>query len=571
MPNLKSLVVKNLYRLNPLRWISGAWRRFRNWRRARFSELDYVVFSLGGEIPALPESRSWIQTRIFGETPLSLWEIDEAFTRIAKDARIKGVILSLHTPALSLADMQTLRDSILRLRESGKRVIAYAQMYDLSTYLLASACEQILMQHGGEVAVTGLAQQSYFLKDALDAVGIKMDVIAITPYKGAMDQLSRSEMSPEGREQLEWLIDSRYNLIVSAIAESRLLSPDAVREMIDNAPYLDVSALEKGFIDALLYEEDLPAHLQADHLLEWDKARRKLLIDAPKPIGKYVAILPITGMMMPGEGGEPPIDIPIPIPFIGGERAGDVSIVQQIRALAADENAAAVVVYIDSGGGAAIAAEAMTAALHTLGKDRPIVAYMNGVAASGGYMVACPAKHIVAQPGTITGSIGVVMAKAVTGSLEEKLLIKSTTITRGANADLYSTSAPFTEAQRAHVRASIEHTYQQFITEVAKSRGMTLEAVDAVGGGRVWTGVQALDRGLVDELGGLREAVSKARQLANLPADTPMHVFEADQDEWLPPLAAKVTDPAASITYLLDGARGLLNGQALTITPLEIR
>jgi len=236
-----------------------------------------------------------------------------------------------------------------------------------------------------------------------------------------------------------------------------------------------------------------------------------------------------------------------------------------------DERVGAVVLYIDSGGGAAIAAEAMTSALQELAKMHPVVAYMNGVAASGGYMVACPAQWIVAQPGTITGSIGVVTAKPVTGGLEEKLLFKSFSFLRGANADLYSSSAPFTDDQRAKVRTAIEYSYRQFIEMVAAARHTTPEAIDAIGGGRVWTGEQGLANGLVDELGDVRAAILKARVLGDLPERTPSVLYSSRKLSGLPPMAAKIIDPAAGVKRLLDNARGVLNGRAQLIMPFEIK
>ncbi len=578
--------------LNPIRYAARALRFLLNRWRLRDHEIDYILIPIQGAVPPLPEQRSWFQQRLFGEPPISLWEIDDAFHRIAADPRPKGVILQLRDPALSLADLQTLRGSIARLRAQGKRVIAYSQGFQLSDYLLASAADTIIMQPGGELATIGLFQQAYFFKDALASVGISLDVIAITPYKGVYDQFSRDSLSPEGRAQLDWLLDSRFDMIVNDIASSRGIDHLAVRHMIDTAPHLDVTALEKGYIDALLYEEGLPAYLETEHLRDWDEVRHRLILpdrqsrivwnapasanqpvpkaDAPSS-GKYIAVLPITGLMLPGEGGSPPIDLPIPIPFIGADRAGDVTVVQQVRALLKDERAAAVVLFIDSGGGAAIAAEAMTAALDELAKDRPLVAFMNGVAASGGYMVAAPARWIVAQPGTITGSIGVVTAKPITGDLESRLLIHSVTLMRGANADLFNTSVPFTDSQRAQMRASIEHAYRQFIEKVAHSRRMTPEAVDAVGGGRVWTGAQALEHGLVDQLGDLRAAIAKAREFANLPDSAPVMLFNSGHNDYIPPIAAPAANPAAGLRYLLDNARGILNARAQTIIPFIIK
>ena len=472
------------------------------------------------------------------------------------------MILRLNGLALTLADLQTLRGSILRLRAAGKRAIVFAQSYTLAQYYLASAADEIILQPGGDLMTVGLHQEATFLKDALALIGVQLDVVAISPYKGAYDQFSRAEISPEGREQLEWLLDSRYDQIVNGIAEGRKELAEAVRGLIDSSPHVDQAALAAGYVDALLNEEDLAAHLKIKHLILWKDAEKKLLIQRRPRAEKYVALLKVGGLMLPGESANPPVSLPIP--FIGGERAGDQTVVRQVRALAKNKSAAAVVLFIDSGGGAVVAAEAMTSALQALAKTRPLIVFMNGVAASGGYYIATPARWIVAQPGTITGSIGVITAKPVAGGLRDKLSIHTLEFTRGANADIFSDSAPFSEAQRAQMRASIEHIYQRFIGLVADSRKLTVEAVDAVGGGRVWTGEQALEHKLIDQLGDLQAALAKARELAQLPADAPVALV-AGKSKPLPPVA----DPAAALRYPHENARALLNGAAQVLMPLE--
>lgn len=546
------------------------WLALRNRQRLRHKQLDYITFTLPSTLPPLPEARGWLRQKLQGAPPLSLWEFDRMLQRIADDPRPQGLVLTLRGVAMPLADLQTLRGSLLRLRERGKRVVCYSPSYDLASYYLASAADEILMQTGGDLMTLGLRQQALFLKDSLNAVGVSLDVVAISPYKGAFDQLSRSGISPEGQAQLEWLLDSRYDILVNDIAAGRGISPDAVRAMIDTAPHLDTTALASGYVDGVMFEEGLPAHLNTKHLVDWKQAKRRLIVK-PKPrVGdKYVAVLRVGGLMIPGESGEPPGGFRLPLPLIGDERAGDITVVRQVRNLMKNKAAAAVVLFIDSGGGAAIAAEAMASALDELAKDRPLVVYMNNVAASGGYLIAAPAQWIVAQPGTITGSIGVVTAKPVTGDLRQKLLINAVEFKRGANAGLYSDAAPFTDEQRAVVRASIEHVYRRFVERVMRSRRMSFEAVDAVGGGRVWTGVQAHANGLVDELGDLRTALNKARALANLP-DHAAVVMVSGKGKPLPPQLAEAANPAASIEYAMENARLLASGTAQLIMPLTI-
>jgi protease-4 len=254
------------------------------------------------------------------------------------------------------------------------------------------------------------------------------------------------------------------------------------------------------------------------------------------------------------------------VPFVGDERAGDLTVVRQVRNLIRNESVAAVVLFIDSGGGAVIAAEAMTAALDELARTRPLVVYMNGVAASGGYEIAMPARWIVAQPGTTTGSIGVVTAKLVAGGLQDKLHAHSTEFTRGSNAGIYNTREPFSEAQRLKVREGVEHYYSQFIERVAQSRRMSAEAVDAVGGGRVWTGEQALTHGLVDALGDVWTAIAKARELANLPEDVPVTLVSG-KGKPLPPQVSEAANPAAYLEYCLTNAHAIASGTAQALLP----
>lgn len=559
-------MVRRLRWLNPFRAIRWAAFWLANWRRG-FAKLDYVVMILPQTMPALPAQRNWLQRRLRGAPPMSLWELDRLFEQVAADPRPKGVVLHLRGFRMGLADLQTLRNSILRLRRTGKRVVCYAQFYDMASYYVASAGDELILQPGGEVMTLGLRQEAVFLRDALDSLGVSLDVVAISPFKGAFDQFSRSAISPEGRQQLEWLLDSRYDMIVNGIAEGRQQTPAAVRAMIDNAPHLDHAALEAGYVDGVLTEEGLARHLDAKHLAPLDQARRALRLQWRKDSAQYVALLRVAGLMIPGESGGPPGNIPIPIPFVGSERAGDLTVVRQVRNLMQNKQAAAVILYIDSGGGAAMAAEAMTSALEELAKDRPVIVYMNNVAASGGYYIATPARWIVAQPGTITGSIGVITAKPVTNGLWEKLRVNRVEFTRGLNATLYSDAAPFSEAQRAQMQQSITHIYEQFVARVARSRRMTPAAVDAVSAGRVWTGTQAKERGLVDDLNDLRAALDKARQLAGLPDYAPLVMLYGKGKS----LAAQLADdanPAAALRYLRENLSMIANGSAQMLMPL---
>ncbi len=539
--------------------------------RRRMSKLDYVVFYLPARISALPVTRSWLQKRLLGEPEFSLADIDKAFRQLGDDPRVKGIVLIINTLEMPLADLQTLRNSILRIKEKGKRVICSAGNYDLNAYYLASAADEIILQPGGDLFTLGLRSNPVFLKDALNTVGVQMEVVAISPFKSAFDQLARQTITPESEAQLNWLLDSRYEMLLQDIATGRNKSVAEIEALVDCSPHVDQKALEAGYVDALLHEHQLADYLGAEHLKTWDDAEHGVYKPWRKPAPKVVALLPLEGLIVPGKSQTPPLDIPLPIPIVGDSRMGDITIIQQIRRLAQLPNIAAVILFIDSPGGSALASEAISAELNELAKTRPIVAYMNNVAASGGYYIATPARWIVAQPGTITGSIGVISGKPVTQGIFNNLKLNRMEFTRGVNAGILSDATPFNEAQHIQMRAMIEHLYGMFIKRVAESRQMTLEAVDAVGGGRVWTGTQAKAHGLVDELGDLQAALKKARELANLPEDAPLVLPKMKIDEMLLPKLTEKANPAAGLRYLSDSVKTVLNAHAQFLLDWTLR
>jgi protease-4 len=519
-------------------------------------------------MPTLPDQRNVIQQRILGKSPLSIYAFGQALERIAESDTLKGIVLVLPSFAMGLADLQTLRNHLVKFRQSGKRIIAYAQSYEMANYLIASAADTIWLQTGGVLMTTGLIRQQVFLKNALDTVGLEADVVAITPFKSAADQLSRTEPSPESAAQLNWLLDSEYDILTNLIAEGRGISAQEVRAMVDNAPYTDLQAQEKGFISGLTNEEGFSKLLDDAQVLTWEQAESQLPIKVHFD-DEQIAILPLVGTIVNGPSANPPVDIPIPL--VGGQRMGDLTVVQQVRDIMKNESIKAVVLYINSPGGSATASEAMVSALEELAKTRPIVVVMGDVAASGGYYIATCADWIVAQHGTITGSIGVVLAKLINNEMLKKLRFNPFLYLRGENANIFSGSEKFTDPQRDKMRDSIVRIYDVFVQRVADARKKKAEEVDAIGGGRVWTGQQALEHGLVDELGGLEQGIAKARQLAHLPSTTPVRIFRSQQKQPLAAQLAEKVDPAAAVRYWFTGVNALANGKALYLVDYEWR
>lgn len=554
---------------NLVYFLQRLWIHSSNRFRLRTKQLDYVYFMLSDEMPLLPESRNLIQRRLFGEPPLSLWELDRRFERIAQDTRTKGVVLHLRELGLGLADLQSLRDSLQRLRKSGKRVVCYAQEYDLARYYVACGADEILMQPSGFVLTVGLRQEVLYFKDALEQLGIAIESVAISPYKGANDALTRSEPSAEASEQLNWLLDSQYAQLLNGIVEGRNLTESAARDLIDRAPYTAKQALEAQVVDALVTEEQLYQHLQSDSLFTWEDAESLLLTRPRRPQDEYLAILKVEGLIFPGESDVLPGSSPIPVPVVDTSRTGDVTFVRHVRALMEDEDLAGVLLVVDSGGGAATAAESMRSALAELNRKVPIVVFMNNVAASGGYLVSMPARHIVAQHGTITGSIGVISSKPSVGGLRDKLHLKGFEYARGENADILSLTKPFSESQRAWMLKNVQESYEDFVAQVAHGRNMTPDAVDAVGGGRVWTGEQALAHGLVDSLGDLRHALDTLRQLAQVESSIPIALVEGKTKPLVPQVAERA-NPVSTLAFMRQNAHSLLNGQPQWIMPFRV-
>jgi protease-4 len=547
----------------PFRYV---WWLLSSLRRSIGRAPDYVIFVLEDGLPTLPDPPGPFWQRFVSRPRLSVKELGDRFDAISRDRRTKGVVLHLRPVPMSMASLQDMRELVSKLRGADKRVIAWAPFYTTGTYYLASACDEILLMPAGLVRPLGFSSTGVFLADGLARVGIKADFVQISPYKSAPDLLTKSRMSPEQREQVTWLLEANHQELVRSIGESRGVELDAAAKVIDDSPYTDAVALEKHVVDGLLPEEQLPDHLGAGaraRIATWDQARRRLR--APRPTtgrGRYVAIMRIEGTIVDGRTESLPIRPPIDIPLVGQDRAGDLSVVPLARQVAADKNAAAAVLFVNSRGGSSTASEAMRQALELIAKRKPLVIAMGSAAASGGYLVATPGQWIVARPGTLTGSIGVFTGKLVTSQLFSKLLVNRETVAFGKHVTLEGDDDPFTDEERTIVQKEIGRVYELFLESVGSSRRMTRDEVDPVAGGRVWTGSQALERKLIDELGGVDAAVRKARSLAGLKDTTPAREVRAPRRP-VPPRAMPTA--AGLLAYVLEGIGLLSRAPALAV------
>jgi protease-4 len=520
--------------------------------------MDYVVLRVRGPFPErTPEPQRPFPLSLlpWPAPPPSVEAFTHALERLAGDPRVKGVVLLISGLTAGPATLGSLRQAIIRFRESGKRAVAYLHEPSMWPYYLASACDEILAPESAHFQAAGLWAEAVFLKDTLALIGLEADFEAIAEYKTSPDTFRRSTMTEPHREMLESILDSLYAQVLGAIAEGRGLAEQGVQQLLDAVPLTAAQAWEAGLFDGVCYEDELAAHLgTADApvaLLAWERARRRLVHQRRWYSRRSIGVISLEGTIVSGPSRQPPLPLPVPPP-ISPTQAGSDTLAQQLRAAATNRHLAAVVLHVDSPGGSALASDLIWREVANLGRLKPVVVYMSNQAASGGYYISTAASAIVAQPTTLTGSIGIWAGKFVTRRLFEKLQAGREVVSRGKAAGLYADIAPFTDEERAKIRADIGGEYARFKARVAQGRGKTDGEVEVVARGRVWTGEQAVACGLVDGLGGLQAAVEKARELAGVDPHRYTSVVDirvpkryqlpqsvtADASEWLSNLVA---------------------------------
>ncbi len=468
------------------------------------SDGGWLKVTLRGSIPDGPtESAVYFDDN---QIPLTLNDYVTALHRAADDDDVPGVFLELDSPGLGLAAASEIRLALLALQAAGKPCHAWSKTYDNTTWYLASACEKIALHPEGVPFVVGLQVSTEHYAGLLEKIGVEPDYIKVGTYKSAPEAYELTGPSENSIQMLESLLDSLHVTLLAHLAEGRGLSTEQVQALIDDPPVTAPAAQERGLVDEL-YSRQAWVELQYDDELQSLRPYMREVQEDWGSRGDRVAILHLQGTIIDGSsdaGG------------FGGQVVGDRSVVRHLERLREDEDVKAVVLRINSPGGSALASDVMWEAISRLDLEKPVVASMGAMAASGGYYVAMPAREIFASPATLTGSIGVFGGKFALAGLYEKVGITTWSAKRGPLAGIYSSPGPFTAPERAKILERIEAFYQTFVTKAAEGRGMTFEQLDQVAQGRVWTGAQALDVGLVDELGGLEDAVQRAAELAGL-------------------------------------------------------
>ena len=487
-----------------------------------------------------------------------------ALHEAAEDRHVVGLIAKVGG-RWPWATMQEVRRGVQAFAKSGKPTLAWTETFGelgshgMAAYVLATAFGELWLQPGGEVGPLGVGIETPFVRGTLDRLGIEPQFEQRHEYKNAADFWVRKQFTEAHREALERLAESVFSDAVDTIADARGLGRDQVRELIDTGPRTASEAQAAGLVDKLGFRDQAYQAMRARtsdkfELLFADRwhPRRKI---APPPHRRgHVALVEVRGGIVSGRTRRGPMS----------RLVGSDTVSAQLRAAHDNDRAQAVVLRVESPGGSAVASEVIWREVCRVRETgKPVVVSMGGVAASGGYYIACPADVILALPSTLTGSIGVVAGKFVVDHLLERLGVTTGTVQQGAHALMYSSRKGFSEDERARFAATIDAFYNDFVAKVAEGRGRPVAAIEAVARGRVWTGRDALDAGLVDELGGLRDAVRIARERANLPEDAP--VLGAIR---IPPLA-RLSRPKNSDdprTWASTGSLGAMTGtlQALS-------
>jgi protease-4 len=486
-------------------------------RRAPFA----LRLRLPSPVPELPH------TPFLGgaEPALSLLEALLVLRRAASDPDVAALVVRTEGPPGGLARALSLRRGLAEAARH-KPVLAWSESLSAEELLAVSPATRLLVPEAGGVHWVGLRYEGVFLRDLLGKLGVAPEVVRIGAFKTAGETLTRSGLSPEQRTQLEALLDDHFTVLVDGIAEGRRLAPAKLRELVDAGPFTAAAAREAGLIDDCRWPDELPAQVR--------ELAPALGSEDPLPVVDARAYLALRAT----DAGWAPLS---------GERGALVYVVARgtivrgrgRRGVACDtyrrlfdelakaKDVAAVVLRVDSPGGEVVASDLLWRALRQLGREKPVVASLGDTAASGGYYLASAAQHVLAEAGTVTGSIGVVGGKLDLSGLYERIGVGRDGVERGARAGLYSEARGFTPDERKAVRESMHAAYERFVARVAEGRALAPERVREAGGGRVWSGGAALSHGLLDALGGPLEAIGAALSRAGLDAERPAPVVIA--------------------------------------------
>jgi protease-4 len=459
-------------------------------------------------------------------------DIIDGLRRARRDDRVRALVVKVGGGRIGLARMQELREAVGAFRESGKLAVAWSETFGEFThgnvpYYLATAFDRIYLQPSGSVGLTGVAVEQLFLHDALAKAGVAFQSAKRHEYKSAADNLTERGFTGPTREAAERLAESIVEQITAAIAERRGKTAEQARALLDRGPFLAEDALAEGLVDVLAYRDEVYADVRKEagpeailqYVARYQRShtlaqRAKKL---PNPRERFVAVIYASGPIRQGRSGRSPL---------GGSSMGSDTVAAALRSATSDDRVRAVLLRVNSPGGSAVASDTIwREVVRTRAAGKPVVVSMSDVAASGGYYISMAADIIVAQPGTLTGSIGVIAGKPVFEEAFGRIGITTDSVSVGRGANMFAPTHPFSEDEWQRVNHWLDAIYRDFTEKVASGRRMTVEQVHEVARGRVWTGADAARNGLVDELGGMSAAAGIARRRAGLPADAPLRAY----------------------------------------------
>jgi len=461
-----------------------------------------------------------------------LADVLDGLRRARSDPKVRALVVKVGGRRIGLATVQELRSAIAEVGQAGTMTVAWAETFgefspSNAAYYLATAFGRVYLQPSGDLGLTGLSLEQWFYRGTLDKLGLEYEVGKRYEYKNAADRLTEQGFTGPAREALERLAASLTGQLADAIAQRLGVAAADARALIDGGPYVAAEALEHRLVDALGYRDEVYGWVRKAvspdaYLLYLGRYQRSRMLaerarKLPERSENVVALIHANGPIRRGRSARGPLT---------GGAIGSDTVAAALRAATADRRARAIVLRVNSPGGSYVASDTIwREVVRARQAGTPVVVSMGDVAASGGYFIAMAADAIVAQPGTVTGSIGVLAGKPVTTSLLERAGVTTDSVTEGAHADMFSTTRPFSKEEWLKINSWLDHIYADFTGKVASGRKMTPEQVHDVARGRVWTGADAAANGLVDQLGGLEEALALARDRAGLPGTVPVRVY----------------------------------------------
>jgi protease-4 len=497
--------------------VVGIWMMFRK-SEPPIRDNSVLVLRVAGSLPDYSPDDPF--KKYFGGPDQSLTGLVMQFKKAKVDKRIKAILLDVNMSGVGWGKAEEIRDAITDFRSSGKPVYAYIEFGLNKEYYIATAADKIIVPPPGELFINGLAADVMFFRGSLDKLGIYPDIYQIGKYKSAGDMFTQKQMTEAHKQYINELLDDLYGRYVNTIAQARHKTPDEVKALIDNAPYNADQAKSAGLIDEALYRDQVESMLkkslgqkESEPLIAVRSADYRDV--EPESLGlnkgERIAVIYASGEIGSGSSSNSPS---------GEQSIGSDTLAKALNDAAGDKTIKAIVLRVDSPGGSGLASDIIWRAVDAANQKKPVVVSMSDVAASGGYYISASASKIVAQPSTITGSIGVVAGKPVMRGFYDWLGISNEYVLRGKTAGMFRETEKFSDEERVKFEDWIKTTYyRDFVPKVAKGRGKDAQYIDSVGQGRVWTGAQAKDKSLVDEFGGLDRAIEVAKQLAKIPAD----------------------------------------------------